>query len=240
MTTDMRCGEVRELAAELALDIAAGKERAAGMRHLNGCNGCRQLVAELSEINDELLLSAPVREPPLGFESRVVGALSEPSQDRMQKVPTHRWRWLAIAAALVIAAALGGGSMFMATADDRQLAQGYRDTLTEGQGSFFAAASLRGSNHRVGTVFGYEGQPSWVTVTLQPAPPAGRMFEVQVVTRDGRYIILGEVALGGDNEVWGSQIPVDLSAVSQLRFVGPEGRTAFTAAFDGDGPWSDS
>jgi hypothetical protein len=237
MTTDMKCAEVRELAAELALDIAAGKERAAGMQHLTDCKDCRQLVAELSEVNDELLLSAPLSEPPSGFESRVVGGLIEPLQDRRQKVLTHRVRWVAIAAALVIAAALGGGSMFLATADDRQLAQGYRDTLTEGQGSFFAAAPLEGSDRRVGTVFGYEGRPSWVTVTLQPSPPTQRVFKIQVVTRAGKYIVLGDAALGGDNEVWGRQIPVDLSAVSQLRFVGPDGRTSFTATFDVDGPW---
>jgi len=49
-------------------------------------------------------------------------------------------------------------------------------------------------------------------------------FKVQVVTRDGRYLHLGEAVLGGAKGTWGGQLPVDLSAVDELRFVGSEGR----------------
>ncbi len=237
MTAEMTCEEVRKLAPELALDSSGGKERGAGLRHLTGCTACRQLVSELSAVVDELLMLAPVHEPPLGFQSRVVAAVGKPSGRRTHRSLAHRTRLVAVAAAVAIAAALGAGSMFLGTADDRQLAEGYRATLSEGQGSFFAAASLRGSHRRVGTVFGYEGHPSWVMVTLQPPLEEGRLFDVQVVTGDGKYLRLGEAVLGGDNEAWGRQIPVDLSAVHELRFVGSDGRTSFTATFDAAGPW---
>jgi hypothetical protein len=237
MTAEMTCEEVRKLAPELALDISGGRERGAGLRHLTGCKECRQLVSELSAVGDELLMLAPVHEPPLGFQSRVVAAVGKPSRRRTRKSLTLRTRWVAVAAAVVIGVALGAGSMFLGTADDRQLAQGYRATLSEGQGSFFAAASLRGSHRRVGTVFGYEGRPSWVMVTLQPPLDEERQFDVQVVTSDGKYLRLGEAALGGDNEAWGRQIPVDLSAVDGLRFVASDGGTSFTATFDAASPW---
>src|SRR4030095_10115557 len=55
--------QVRELAPELALGIAEGQERDAGLRHLSGCGGCRQLVSELSSVGDELLQLAPAHDP---------------------------------------------------------------------------------------------------------------------------------------------------------------------------------
>lgn len=240
MTAEMGCEQVRELAPELALDIATGEERDAALRHLTGCLECRRLVSELSSVGEELLLLAPAHEPPLGFESRVLDALAEPTSRARHEPPSHRRRWVtavAVAAAMVLAAALGGGSAFLATVGDRRLAEGYRAVLSEGQGSFFAAASLQGSQGRVGTVFGYEGRPSWIMVTLH-APGGDEVpFEVRVVTRDGRDLVIGDAVLGGENEAWGRQIPVDLSAVREVRFVGSEGRTAFVATFDAANPW---
>ena len=250
----MGCEQVRELAAELALGIAAGEERDAALRHLSGCPACRQLVSELSSVGDELLLLAPEREPPVGFEPHVLAAIAAPpGQRKVQAVPRRvralprawlprAWlprgrRWVAVAAAAVLAAAIGAGSVFVATAGDRQLAQGYRAVLSEGQGSAFAAAPLQGSQGRVGTVFGYQGQPSWMVVTVQPWVPDEGQLQVQALTRDGRYLALGKAVLGGGNRAWGGQIPVDLSAVHELRFVRSDGQTAFAATFDGVKSW---
>jgi hypothetical protein len=72
MTAEMGCAQT----TELALGIAAEEERDAALPHMSGCVGCRQLVAELSLVGDELLLLAPAQEPPLGFESSVLGALA--------------------------------------------------------------------------------------------------------------------------------------------------------------------
>jgi hypothetical protein len=237
MNADMGCAQVRELAPELALGIAEGDERGAALRHLSGCAGCRRLVSELASVGDELLLLAPAEEPPPEFESRVLGRLAEPARPRGLRPRTRHLRWVAVAAALVLVAALGGGSVFLATAGDRRLADGYRAVLRQGQGSFFAAAPLQGPRGRVGTVFGYQGQPSWAMVTLRPPIPAERRFQVQVLTRDGRYLAVGEAVLGGAKGTWGVQLPVDLSAVHQLRLVGSDGRTEFAATFDVANPW---
>ena len=71
----MSCDEVRDLAPEIALGTIDGEERAEALRHLATCAECRRLVDQLSEVADELLMLAPVEEPSLGFESRVVEAL---------------------------------------------------------------------------------------------------------------------------------------------------------------------
>jgi hypothetical protein len=238
MTSEMGCEQVRELAPELALDIAEGEERDAALRHLDGCSGCHRLVSELSSVGDELLQLAPAHDPPAGFESRVLARVTEPPRLGRRRPLAHRWRWVAAAAAAaVLAAALGAGSVTLATAGDRRLAASYQAVLSQGQGSYFLAAPLQGTRGRVGTVFGYQGKPSWAMVTLQsPVQQEGR-FQVQVVTRDGRYLPLGEAVLGGARSTWGGQLPVDLSAVHELRFVGPDGRTALTATFGADNPW---
>lgn len=249
MTGETGCERLRELAGELALGIAAGEDRDAALRHLGGCAACRQLVSELSTVGDELLLLAPAQEPPPGFEARVVDAIAEPP--RLRRL--HRFarggrqhrggrfrapRWAAVAAAAVLAAALGSGSVLAATNGDRQLADSYRSVLSEGRGSSFAAAPLQGpGGGRVGTVFGYQGQPSWMVVTVAPSTPATGQLRVQALTRDGRYLALGTAVLGGGNRAWGGQIPVDLSAVQALRFLRADGQAAFSAAFDGVKPW---
>jgi Putative zinc-finger len=238
MTGEMGCEQVRDLAPELALGIAEGEERDAALRHLGGCAGCRRLVSELSSVGDELLQLAPAHDPPAGFESRVLAAVAEPPRRRRSQPLAHRWRWVATAAAaVVLAAALGAGSVLLATADDRRVAAAYQAVLTQGQGAYFLAAPLQGTQGRVGTVFGYQGQPSWAMVTLQASIRGEGRLQVQVVTRDGRYLPLGDAVLGGAKRTWGGPLPVDLSAVHQLRFVGSDGRPTLTATFDTANPW---
>ena len=238
MTGEMKCEQVRDLAPELALGIAEGEERDAALRHLSGCAGCRRLVSELSSVGDELLQLAPTHDPPAGFESRVLAVVAEPPRPRRRQPSDLRWRWVATAAAaLVLAATLGAGSVLLATAGDRRLAAGYQAVLSQGQGAYFLAAPLHGTQGRVGTVFGYQGQPSWAMATLQSSTQDEGRFQVQVVTRDGRYLALGDAVLGGAKGSWGGQLPVDLSAVHELRFVGSDGRPTLTATFDTANPW---
>jgi Putative zinc-finger len=238
MTAEMGCEQVRDLAPELALGIAEGEERDAALRHLSGCSGCRQLVSELSSVGDELLQLAPASDPPVGFASRVLAEVAKPPQRRGIQPPARRWQWLATAAAaVVLAATLGAGSVLLATSGDRRLADSYQAVLAQGRGAYFLAAPLRGPQGRVGTVFGYQGQPSWVMVTLQPSIQEEGRFQVQVVTRDGRYLSLGDATLGGAKGTWGGQLPVDLSAVRELRFIRSDGRPAFAATFDMANPW---
>ena len=72
---DMSCDEFAEVAAELALGVLTGRERAAALAHLDGCESCREQVRELTMVQDELLALLPAQEPPAGFESRVLDRL---------------------------------------------------------------------------------------------------------------------------------------------------------------------
>src|SRR5215472_5098879 len=176
MNAELGCEQVRELAPELAIGIADGQQRDAALRHAATCPGCRRLIAELSTVVDDVLLLAPSHEPPPGFASRTVARISPPAARRRratrsasQHVPAGR-RWLprlAVAASIIAALAVGAGAVYQGTAADRRLADSYRAVLAQGHGSFFTAAALRGPTGRAGTVFGYQGSPSWLWATVR-------------------------------------------------------------------------
>jgi hypothetical protein len=216
----MRCEETRELAAEIALGIADGEERAEALRHLSTCEECRRVVDQLSQVADELLVLAPVEEPPAGFESRVVDAMG------LQKRPPRRlarWlspRWLAprlgpaVAAAAVTAAVLVG-----VYHDDRQTAAEYRGILDQAGGQYFQAGKLQDEmGAKGGVAFGYEGTPSWLLVTVNPAH-RGDVKTAQLVTTDGRTIPLRSFHLDSRGS-WGGAIPVKLYKVAHIRLLG--------------------
>src|SRR5690349_12958449 len=137
----MTCEQTRALAPELALGIADGAERADALEHLATCAECRRAVAELSEVTDELLLRAPEREPPVGFESRVLARLQPPPATARRRQRGRR-ALLALAPAAV-AAVLATVVVLGATRDDRRLAGQYREALAAAHGTSFEAARLR-------------------------------------------------------------------------------------------------
>jgi hypothetical protein len=248
MNGDMDCERVRELAPDLAIGIADGQERDAALRHAATCPDCRRLVSELSTVVDDLLLLAPAHEPPSGFASRTVAALQAPPVARRRRWPTtpaiqhapgSPWvARLAVAASFVLVLALGAGAVFLATSGDRRLANDYRAVLAQGHGSFFVAAAVRGTEGAVGTVFGYQGRPSWLFATVNLPDEGSGRFDVHLVTRDGRQLSLGSAVLGGIKTTWGDGIPVDLTEVAQLRFEGAGGQPTLVADLDARGPWS--
>jgi hypothetical protein len=72
---DMTCGELADVAAELALGVLTGRERAMAVAHLEECEACRENVRQLMATGDQLLELLPPAEPPAGFESRVLERL---------------------------------------------------------------------------------------------------------------------------------------------------------------------
>jgi len=248
MNGEMGCEQVRELAPDLAIGIADGQERDAALRHAATCPECRGLVSELSSVADDLLLLAPSHEPPPGFASRTLAAMT-PSSPRPRRwftrpaIPraTRRHPWmarLAVAASIVVALAVGAGAVYQGTSSDRRLADNYRSVLAQGHGSFFAAAPLQGPTGTLGRVFGYQGQPSWLFATLSRPAAQPEHFNVQLVTRDGRSLSLGEAVLGGTHNTWGSGIPVNITQVTQLRFEAASGQATMVAYLNAHSPWS--
>ena len=211
----MSCEELKDLAPEVALGTIEGEERAEALRHLATCGECRRLVDQLTTVADELLMLAPVQEPPAGFESRVIDALG------FQRAPRRRrgrrllaWLGPPVAAAAVTAVALVG-----VYHDDHVTAERYRTTLEQADGQSFQAAPLRdGTGAEAGVAFGVPGR-SVVDARHRRPRPSRRGGE----RRAGHARPADDPAAGlrarADGS-WGGAIPVDLYDVAAIRLLG--------------------
>jgi hypothetical protein len=98
------CAQLRDVAPELALGVLGGAERGEALAHLDGCSRCQVYVAELTEAADVLPLLTEEREPPPGFEDRVLASLT--TERRRGR---RRWYFsmaAAVAAAMIVSIAL--------------------------------------------------------------------------------------------------------------------------------------
>ena len=95
---DMTCAELADVAAELALGVLTGRERAVAIAHLDTCEACREDVRQLMATGEQLRELLPPAEPPAGFESRVLERLgvqggrdaSPPRAQGPKDGPRHR------------------------------------------------------------------------------------------------------------------------------------------------------
>src|SRR5438270_10969976 len=82
----MQCSEVRDTAAEFALDILGPAERSAVAAHILRCPECRAEVESMGETAGRLLDLVPGTEPPLGFDRRVMARVGQPARpDRVRR-----------------------------------------------------------------------------------------------------------------------------------------------------------
>ena len=108
--------------------------------------------------------------------------------------------------------------MWWQTADDRELASDYRHTLTVAHGHGLSAAPLLAGDGETGTVFAYDGSPSWIYVTFRSAPLQGR-YDVRLLTTDGRRLALRPFTARPGGTAWGSTIQVPVRQIQKLEFI---------------------
>lgn len=197
-------GETREQAAELALDVATGEERGRALAHLEMCRECRALVGSLAEAKDEVLLLAPEREPPAGFESRTLARLARPIRARR----AAGWRRiLSLSVAASIVAAAGAGAAWMATRSDRQAAALLRTALHRADGKYLGVEVLRRPDGtRAGHMAVYLGRPSWIFAVVEEGVPVGR-FDVEVIDATGVHHPAGVLTIDAVRRGGGLVLP---------------------------------
>lgn len=233
------CAGVEDLLAEVATGAASGPDRARVLRHLSTCDECRQELDALTRVADDVLLIAPEREAPAGFEGAVLARLTQPGTDPVQ-TPTpavgepgrRRRAWsrrtvLAVAAVAAVFGTGGAAVVWQATGDDRDLAASYRGTLDVANGRYFSAAPLTGPEGAGGTVFLYDGDPSWLFVVVEAAP-AGT-YDV-VVAAEGRTWTVGSCTVGaGSGCSTGATLDLALRDLEDVFLVAADGVTLHTA-----------
>jgi hypothetical protein len=220
---DPRCQETREMAADLALGIVEGEERGRALQHLADCPDCRAEVEKFSDVADELLLLAPHREAPVGFESRVLDELLPAPKPR-------RRRRFALVLAPVATAVAAVAITLAVVSGDLQRADHYGDVLQKANGTEFEAYSLYGGGGAfAGTVFSYKGAPNWLLITVDPAHRAD-LRGAQLVMDDGRQVPLNWFHLDPSGSSGGG-IPVDPRNVSVVRLLPGSGGEPLVAHF---------
>lgn len=232
------CAHARELLPELAAGVATGEERGTALRHVAGCPDCRRELDAYAGTVDDLLLLAPEIEPPAGFESTVLARIAPDAEGPTTRPASHRrpgaaWRrWSLRVATLGAAAALAAGAVWWQTAPDRHLAEGYKRTLNVAHGSYLTAGSLTvssstwgtGYGQRAGTVFAYQGDPSWLLITVEYAPVAGR-YHVVVVTHDGAEHKVGTIRVGAGGGSYGTVVKVPIQTIGSVQLTRPDAPT---------------
>jgi hypothetical protein len=243
------CADVDALAAELALGIVSGAERAVALNHLAVCSTCRARVEELAEVADELLLISPEREPPAGFESRVLTAMgtasaaspstasaSTPPVTPLQPRRPLRLRMLAAIAAIAAAVVLVVGAVGALVG--RRLAPGpspltrqYIAALKQMGGSALGAEKLHAvpGGQDGGEVFAYEGHPSWLFVSLWDT--SADTYTVRLVMRGGVPVTVGSLQQIGGGRTLGADIPVDITKLERVEVTDGHGVVRYRATF---------
>ena len=216
MTSEIRCEEARDLAAEMALGTLAGDDRARLITHLASCSQCRGLVEELSVVADSLLLLAPEHEPPAGFENAFLAQFKSPAR-------RSRLQWLATAAAVLVLIGGSAGTALWVTKSDRDLGSHYRHALEEANGKYFGVRPVHDEDRtKVGNLFVYEGDPSWAFLVMNGSV-AGGEYRAEVVSTSGEASSLGTFTITSSDRTWGTDLGESLKEVGVLRFTSVHG-----------------
>jgi anti-sigma-K factor RskA len=219
----MNCADFADVAAELALGALTGRERADALAHLGHCDACAARVGQLTTADEELLGLLPSREPPPGFETRVMERLRltvpgpQPGSTRL----SHRaCRMLAAAAATVVvaAAALAGWGLHAVTPSPRP--------------ALSSAVLLASGHQNAGEVFLYDGEPRWMymSVHLDTGTRTGTVI-CQLLSADGRVTTVGSFWLTHGYGSWGSPGWVGDGTPAGARLIAADGTVLATASF---------
>jgi anti-sigma-K factor RskA len=237
--SDMGCGEFADVAAELALGVLTGRERADALAHLDRCDACRETVRQLTLTGEGLLGLLPAIEPPPGFESRVMARIGieapGPAHARNTGV-RHAWRlglhWparrpvrrtlaaVALAVAVVVAG-VGGWGLHAATSPA---------AAPVASSPLSSAALLTASHHSVGQIFYYDAGQRWMYMSVDLESGNG-VVRCQLAGQNGRFITVGSFRLDSGYGSWGSQAHGVDGRVTSARLINAKGTVLATARF---------
>ena len=238
--SEMSCREFQDAAAELALGVLTGRERAQAMAHLEHCEACRETVRQLTLTGEGLLGLLPSIEPPAGFETRVLDRIGLSAPAPAPAPAPSRWTsWLSalrpapgqrnqlswprrvlVAAAVavaVVAGGLGGWGL-------------HNGTSAPAPTALNSAALVSVSHQSVGKIFLYRGHPQWVYMSVNMPSSQGTVI-CQVESRDGHFSTVGAFHLTNGYGYWGSPAPGNPGSVAGARLITPTGHVLATASF---------
>jgi len=115
----MQCDEVRPLLGAYLDGEVDEAERASLRQHLEGCAECGPEAAALERLRDGIRSAAPVYQAPEALRSAVRAALRREAA-QTSPMSMRAPGWLAYAASILIAVAIGSGGTFVLTGERQQ------------------------------------------------------------------------------------------------------------------------
>ncbi|MGH8987260.1 MAG: hypothetical protein ACRDXC_01505 [Acidimicrobiales bacterium] len=215
---ELSCGECLELCPDVALGIAEAEERAAVLAHVERCRACREELTSSSDVADILCVLVPAADPPDGFATRVVDAISSVSRsapDRRDPRRLYR-RPLAVVAAVVLAAAVGAGG-WLATGGGAP-AQATAQTVT-----------LLSHDHRIGQVTAVGGKRPWISVAVR-LRTGSTAVRCEVEDADGRWWTIGTFEVRGGRGYWAAPL-THRASIRRAELITAHGQVLATASF---------
>lgn len=224
----MDCAEFQDVAAELALGILTGPDRAAALKHMDRCASCQAEVASLAAAADQLLDLVPERGVPDGFESRMAAAFrqSVPGQAarrRRGKAACRRlagWRRAGTAATAAAAAGALGFGLYQIGAPPQEPAYSGAEVA--------ALRTLAGV--RTGEVVVTDAPEPMLVMVVNPGAAPG-WYHCYLRTSGGWQAVAGAFHVGRDGGAWVSRLPVPPRDLTGARLVGPGGTQIASATF---------
>jgi Putative zinc-finger len=250
---EMGCAEFADAAAELALGVLTGRERAQALAHLDQCEACRENVRQLTVTGEELVGLLPAIEPPAGFETRVMERLglgtpapSPAPGPARQLSPARRFglklagwigggwtgrggvshsrRVLAAAAVAVAVIVAGLGGW------------GLHGTSSSPTASALSSATLLTASHQTaGKIYFYDAGSRWLYMSVNIPSGSGAVDDGTVICQvegpDGHVTTVGSFRLTGGYGYWGSPDPVTSGTLTGARLVTTTGTVLATATF---------
>ncbi len=241
---EMGCDEFADAAAELALGVLTGRDRAKAIAHLDHCDACLENVRQLTMKGEELLGLLPTSEPSPGFGTGVMErfGLESPSPRRgpVSRIGRVRFpgrksggrpgpvrvgrtrRMLTVAAILLagVVSGLGGWGLRVAT-------------LSPARSPLSSAALLTASRQTVGKIFFYDGTSRWIYMSVSMGPENGTVI-CQLETRDGNFITVGSFWLTDGYASWSSADPVNIGPLAGARLISTDGTVLAIASISGE------
>jgi hypothetical protein len=211
----LTCAQVRELAPELALGILGGAERAEVVLHVDGCARCQAYVTELTEAADAIPQLVPEREPPPGFEDRVLHRLDEGRR-------RSRRRWVAAIAAAAAAAAIFSITIVRVVESDDTANVASSATSTTGTQGTPVAVAMRGGALDLPAGWAFVANHHGVAVSVSYGIPSGN-YRIQVAPAKGTPTTIGTMTIEDDRGSWTGRSQAALRVGSSIALVDAAG-----------------
>ena len=237
---EMGCEEFANVAAELALGVLTGRERAQALAHLDRCDACRDEVRQLTLTGEELLGLLPPTEPPAGFETRVLAriGIEAPAPAPAPAAKPRGWklpRWFAPGSAGITRRMLATAAVVAALAGAVLGGWGLRSATSSPTASspLTSAALLSADHQTAGKIFlynGTQGTGRWLYMSVDMSSGSGQVT-CQVVGKDGHVTTVGSFWVTNGSGSWGSPTPAGTGPLAGARLIGANGAVLATASF---------